>query len=304
MVESGPAAQPAKTKGSTLAKRLLFLALFCAVLAFAGTRLARDLDELDELPQLGPTLLAVAACALFYLFISAAWVRLSGPVIGPRGTRLHMAFLASQPYKYLPSSIFTFTARVRFARWAGLSWKRAAALSVLDGVLLAGSGAAIWVVGLWPWGTVGVALLAVGVFGGWTWIELVLDILWRRRGVTEPPRIDRVQLFQVSGLYSAGWIASGLAVSALAVGFGADVGLSEATNIVRINALAFAASILAVFAPAGLGVRETLLLSADLDAEVIVSWRIVTVGFDIIGGTVGALVLKRLWRSSQENQVS
>jgi len=275
-------------------RSVLFPLVFVAILAVAAKRFMGDLDDVEGSPD--PSLLAVAVvlCALFYAFVATAWVTLSStsPEDSLSNRRLYLAFLASQPFKYLPSSLFTFTARMRFAQHAGLTARRAAVVTLLDGLLLIGSGASLWVLGLWPYGTALVLVCGSLTVLLWGYVQRCLGWLGRRRGLEAVPHISRGVLAKVGTLYLLGWICAGLALVFLASSFGAKMNPTTVREIVGVNAGAFAASIVAVFAPAGLGVRETVLLNGNVAAEAILAWRVMTASFDILGGAVGALALR------------
>jgi len=88
----------------------------------------------------------------------------------------------------------------------------------------------------------------------------------------------------------AAWIAIGLSFVVLSLGLGLPVNLLEH---IAANALAFALSILAVFAPGGIGVREVVYSSFGINPAAIIYWRIMTFILDFALG-VAAIIKIRL----------
>jgi glycosyltransferase 2 family protein len=269
---------------------------FLAVLILVINRIRQDFKNADLTGEIRWIAAALVLYALFMALAAQAWVyvaRAWDDCNDRASNQLNFAFFASQPFKYLPTSVFTFAARVRFTTRSGLSTRRAAAAALLDAGLLVGSGTAVWLLGIWPYGTLAVSCGGVALLGTWPLSSRLWERLWDKRGVVSPPELSRGDLARLGALYGAGWLMSGLALAAVASAYGTSLDLTTIWYLIRVNAGTFAASILAVFAPAGLGVREALLLEADLAPAVVVVWRVITTAVDLGGGAVAMLLFSR-----------
>ena len=276
---------------------------FLAVIILVIRRLRQDFEAADLTGEMRWIGAALVPYSLFLCLAAAAWVcvaRSWDDRSDRASNQLVMAFFASQPFKYLPTSAFTFAARMRFTKRSGLSTRRAAAAAFLDAGLLVGSGTAVWLLGVWPYGTLAISCGVVGLWVIWPLSGRLWGRMWEKRGLLSPPVLKRGDLARLGALYIVGWLMSGLALAAVARAYGTSLDLTMIWYLVRVNAGTFAASILAVFAPGGLGVREALLLEADLAPAVVVVWRIITVAFDLVGGAIALLLFSR--RTQELNQ--
>jgi uncharacterized membrane protein YbhN (UPF0104 family) len=133
---------------------------------------------------------------------------------------------------------------------------------------------------------VGITVLIPGVFN-WL-LKLALRVLRRKplddEHLATPQTIGRGAL-----LYLANAVINGLSLFFIAKGVAPDLAYSNITFAIGAASLAGAASMLAVFAPSGLGVREgiqlvlfSLIMPKELALAVTVITRLWSVGIDIV----------------------
>ncbi len=82
------------------------------------------------------------------------------------------------------------------------------------------------------------------------------DKLLKRLGDEPIPRLPWRSTLGVLVFYGVTWLIGGLALRQMALAFGADVPLSAIAYLGGASALGAIVSVLVVFAPSGLGVRE------------------------------------------------
>lgn len=165
-------------------------------------------------------------------------------------------FFASQLAKYLPGGIWAVAAQTELSADSGVPRSRSAAASVLN---LALSLAAAAVLGPLAgarsgWPRVAAVGLALAVF-----VAVVLFALPRvvaRRSLSLSPG----RLARAGGLALTIWLAYGVHLGLLVHASGTDRPVAFGT-LVGTFALAWASGLVAVIAPAGIGVREVVLVS-------------------------------------------
>ncbi len=193
-------------------------------------------------------------------------------------SRTWFSFFAAQPYKYLPSSLFTFSFRAKYAHDMGMPVKASSKAQIIEYTNLIISALALGgIIFLFNHSRpLGITLLFVLAAAGAA--ALVL------RKTVRIPKLAALSTHREAGLLAlsaTGWTVAGLAFWASLVAVQAEVAVSEA---VALNSLAFAISILAVFAPGGLGVREALFAANGIATPAVVLWRLVTVAVDAVAG--------------------
>jgi hypothetical protein len=251
-----------------------------------------------------------AAFALLTLAMAAAWWWL----LAWRGPRppFRVAFAVwarSQVAKYLPGNVFHYVGRQLLARRAGLGQAAVAGAGVLElASVLAAAAAGIALDaaaaggrGALPRAALAgaAAVVAAGavVAGGWALRRLrVADDGAGRDRSHGPPRGAAgwlALLAPAAALHAAFLAGSGLLVAALArFGFGAEgPGWLAAAGAYP---LAWAAGVLALGAPAGLGVRDAVLalelapaLGAETAAAVALAFRLATVAGELLLAAAG-----------------
>lgn len=279
-------ASPVESRARINALSLLKLSLVLAPWAFIAY-LLRDLNEAVDAfrdasiaPIAGALVLMVAVLVL----MAAIWVRLVHHLARqqgePDGAVLLRSFARSWLARYLPGKLWVYGARVVHTDREMVPRRILASSLVVEITLILGS-ASVLGLGLWTWSAVslpagaailvaGSALLiatlprldrlfqvALGVSGR------VLPARWRSLGEDLERAADDPGLgLKASVLLTKGYLAmnlvGGLAFVLVVFSLG-DVSSSDLPLLVGAFCLSGVLGILAVFAPAGLGVREAAL---------------------------------------------
>ena len=287
-----------KRWGVRLGKALLTVVVTWLILRGAGFSLAEagDLDMSIVDPDLA--FLATSVAVLLAAFVLQAWLwsRILA-AFGEPGVPLHVAaslVMVANLGRYIPGKIFQLAGLAVLARRAGLSAVRAGAAAVAAQVvnLLAAAVLGAWVAYESPALPSGAAL-ATGVtvllglsgffcFGG---AGALLGWALRRSGHEGnlPTPGAPAFLAWLAG-YLLSWVVYGLAFYCLAMGLGLGVPLPVAATAF---ASAYLVGYVLLFAPAGIGVRESVL------AALLAPWA----------GPGGSLVLaglQRVWITAVE----
>lgn len=301
----------ARVWGSVLAKLLLTVAVTWLILRMAGI----GPDEIGTIdwsrvnPHPLPLVLSVALLAATLPITAALWCRVLDE-FGEPGVRLADAaaiLLVANLGRYLPGKIMQLAGVGILARQKGLSATKATAAAIANQILNM-VGAALcggWVIAT-RMGTMGTTSILVGLlavlaaaaflyFGG---AGALLGWLLRRTGSADDlPRPSGRGLALLLPGYLFNWALHGLAFACLAWGVGMETGLVVATTAF---AAAYFAGYIALFAPAGIGVRESGLAGllapvVGVEAGVVLAalQRIWITGVELVGAVVGVLVLRR-----------
>ena len=232
---------------------------------------------LDELATLGPgawipasPLLAIAASALLavgYFFSAALWGRIVVDLGGPRlpawdAVRL---FMIANLGRYVPGKVWQIAGLAALARARGVAPVTATGAAILgQGVALA----AATLVGLGALLGGNAAMRTLGVAGGLVVVTglvlmslpMVFDPvarLWFRMARQEPPEgLANVHGLRWMALYVANWALYAFAFWLLVASFGYEVSMLP---VASAFAAAYVVGYIAIFAPAGIGVREASL---------------------------------------------
>ncbi|MEJ2204830.1 MAG: lysylphosphatidylglycerol synthase domain-containing protein [Gemmatimonadota bacterium] len=259
-----------------LSLRLAQLALTVLVTWFLVNRVGLGLEDLRTLEPAAwtpdrPLLLGVSCLSLFagYYLSAALWARI---VVGLGGPRLPVfeavrLFMIANLGRYVPGKVWQIAGLAVLARGRGVSPATATGAAVLgQGVALVAAS----VVGVWAlldgpeplrsWG-LGVALLLAGALAVGAlppvfrrFVALGFKLVRR-----EPPRALASRI--VMGwlvLYVVNWALYAASFSLLVTSFG-HPGLTPA--VASSFAAAYVLGYLAVFAPAGIGIREAFLVT-------------------------------------------
>lgn len=268
--------------------KILNLGLTLGVIYFVF-RYAKELLEQEEVLELNidisSLLIAALLFLLFYAILSVHWVASCRLVKGNTPKRQFLAFFASQPYKYLPSSLFTLSYRAKYARRLGLPIKTSSIAQAIENSSIIVSGffvAALLYLFITSQLAAVVAVLALSAL--YISTPAIINL---RIGRLKPALIKKELLYTFS-LASIAWLVAG--VSFMMAGRAAGIDLTPIISVVA-NSLAYAAGILTVFAPGGIGVREVVLALFNVAAPAIIVWRIITFVLDILTGLVSVLIL-------------
>ena len=298
-----PELDPLAPAGPSLRERVaqlgfLFLTLAARIspVAHQWARVRAGFAELGPLPlvaALVPALGSVAAMMLAWRGLLAA---LGSPLALRSAARV---FFVSQLGKYLPGSVWPVVAQMQLGRAHRIPRARSAAAAALAMLVslatalvlaattlpVAGGGGAGY---LWAFAVV--PLLLAGLHPRVA--NPVLRTLFRitRRPPIEP--LSGAAFGRTAGRNLAGWVMAGLHIWILAVALGAPV---LRTLLLAIGGYAFAWSVgfIIVFAPAGAGVRELILVAAlqpVLDpgkaTVVALASRLVTIVADLVAAAL------------------
>ncbi len=272
----GPVEEAAPSLPMRAGRLVLQLLLTAMVTWFIFRALGMSLQELRAVDYSdwelrgGPLILATLVLVAAYLYSAGLWgvmVReLGGPGIGILASQ--RIFFTANLGRYVPGKVWQIAGLAYLARRRGVRAGTATAAAVLgQGFSLAGA-----------------TLVGLGVFlesgrnpggeGGWLVLFLVILVgamilptthkgllrLWFRLGRRDAPggfRPDEAFGVRWMGLYAVAWILQGLAFWLLARGLGLEItALAGAPTYPAAYVLGY----LAVFAPAGVGVREVTLL--------------------------------------------
>jgi glycosyltransferase 2 family protein len=250
-------------------------------------------------------LLAVGGTVLVQLVWSAL---LHGLGAHPGRRDAASVFFVSQLGKYVPGSVWPVVAQMQF----GLRWGVPRAVMFAANVLLLGmvtaSGIAVGAV-LLPWSSAdGLAhywwllLLLVPLLAGLhpRTVPFFLDLALRRLG-REPlgVRMPGRSLATSASWALAGWLVLGLHVAVLVGAFG-GLGPRELAASIGGMGLAWAAGIAFIPAPAGAGVRDTILvltlspiIGSSEALTVALASRLLLLLADVLLAAVGALAQRR-----------
>ena len=301
----------ARAWGSALAKLLLTVAATWLILRIAGI-VPSEIGAIDWSrvnPHPLPLALSVALLAATLPITAALWCRVLDE-FGEPGVSLADAaaiLLVANLGRYLPGKIMQLAGVGILARRRGLSATKATAAAIANQILNM-VGAALcggWVIAT-RMGTMGTTSILVGLlavlaaaaflyFGG---AGALLGWLLRRTGSADNlPRPSGCRLALLLPGYLFNWVLHGLAFACLVWGIGMETGLVVATTAF---AAAYFAGYIALFAPAGIGVRESGLAGllapvVGVEAGVVLAalQRIWITGVELVGAAVGVLVLRR-----------
>lgn len=272
---------------------VLQVGLYVAVIWFVSQRfqeLYQSIDfstVIDKWPLL---VLSIGCFLLFYGVLSIHWKEICDKYTKYPQNHQWLSFFASQPYKYLPSSVFTFSSRAVYAKKLGLPIKQSSAVQLIENldILLSGLCVALLFLGF-------KASLTAGIITSGLFLVVLCAVTYvpslkvPKTAINISGR-EWVRLFSLPVL---GWFAAGAAFYFLVMATGAQI---DFVTAVSANAIAVSLGILAIFAPGGIGVRELVYDKFNVSNAGIILWRLLTLVIDIV---VGALAIYRLNRLSK-----
>jgi hypothetical protein len=230
---------------------------------------AFDLSDLE--PGWGFLTLSVLVLLASYLYAASLW-GLMVREIGIRGVGLLSAlkvFFTANLGRYLPGKLWQIAGLAFLARGEGVSPGTATGAAILgQGFALAGAtllGAGVLLeggAGGGLWGGWGAPILLVVLLAATSPVLLkrLLPLWFRLARQGEPGGFRPDSAFGVRwmGLYALSWLGQGVAFFLLARGLGFEITLLEG---VPSYAAAYVVGYLALFAPAGVGVREGMIVA-------------------------------------------
>lgn len=229
---------------------------------------------------------SILAFCIFYLLLSIAWVKVFALYTSETRLTLVSSFFASQLFKYLPTSIFSFSSRVGFSKGLGFSAKDGIRAVFLENAFIVTSSVMIfllfgkqYLLSFLLLASIGLAFVIYKKYN-----ERLLTIRYLAAFLPRKD-ISLREYLTLWLLYLGAWLSAGIALLFLATAMGFQN--LDSVNYIAFQALSYTLSILAVFSPGGIGVREFVLLMSTVPEKVILYWRLLTFGLDIILGTIG-----------------
>lgn len=222
-----------------------------------------------------------------YIFLAWHWLVVCRLVDSKTNSKQWLAFFASQPYKYLPTSIFTFSSRANFAYKFGMSLKHSSEAQVIENINLIGSalviGGILLLISTYFWLGLAAVLLAI----------LFCIAVWYKRSIKVPIlqlTIDLRDWLKTLSVVSLGWLIIGLGFFVIVSGL---EGRSVPFLAIAASNLATGLGILAFFAPGGIGIRELVFHYLSFASGTILIWRLTTFTVDIVVGTWAGWIISR-----------
>ena len=294
-----------------LVKLVLTVGVTWLILRGAGIRLAEvgTVDWAIVRPDIPYLVLSVALLLVTFAIAAAMWSR-NLVELGER--RVGVAegaaiLLIANLGRYVPGKILALAGVAVLARRRGMSGVRATGAAVTAQMvnLLGAAAVGGWVV-VWSAGFSEVWKVAAGVaivagltgflyFGG---AGALLRWVLRRSGHTgDLPDPSGRGLLRLLPGYMLNWLVHGAAFACLSRGLGLDIGFGVGTTAF---AAAYFAGYVAVFAPAGIGIRESSLAGLltpvlGLEASLVLAalQRVWITAAELLGAAAGALVLRQ-----------
>jgi uncharacterized membrane protein YbhN (UPF0104 family) len=284
-----------------------------AIIVFIGVFFYRNLPEAIQYLQEVPfgLVIASAVCIIIakLLIVLLALLSVNTGEWRPSFLSMFTIFTVSQLGKYIPGSIWHFAARINAYKDNALSNKKTAQAMIIENLWLVTGAAAFGVVFLSLNHTVmdGATLLPVE-FPEWLWslLPYLVLIFWiaglflldkryptSSKGIT----ISRVLLLLL--IQSGIWLSLGISYYLLFL----NAGTNDLFLILGGYALSWIAGYLVIFAPGGIGVRETvqvfLFSTISTPQQVVIislMHRMVYTIVEVLLGLVGYLLTKRVAR--------
>ncbi len=269
----------------------LQLALTIILIAFIVFKAGDFFERVDWQVIANNWLAVLIAGAIFvcgYIVLSWHWLAVCRIIDPKSSSKQRLAFFASQPYKYLPTSVFTFSSRATFASKLGMGIKQSSEAQVIENINLIGSalltGGLLLLVSSDP--LLGLVALVT--------VSFALGLVWYKGSIKIPiikSRLDLHKWVKSFGIVTAGWLTIGLGFFVMTVGI---EGRFEPVLAIAASNLATGLGILAVFAPGGIGIRELVFHYLSFASGTILIWRLTTFTVDIfIGAWAGWAIARR-----------
>lgn len=239
-----------------------------------------------------------AAAGLFvvgYIFLARHWLLMCRLVDKNTSSKQWLAYFASQPYKYLPTSLFTFSSRATFAAKFGMSLKKSTEAQLIENVNLIGTALGI---GITLLVLINSFLLGLGLVAAQAILCL---LLWKQKSLTIPKvniTLDLRKWIISLSVVTAGWVIIGLGFLLMVMSL---ENRFEPVLAIAANNLATGLGITAIFAPGGIGVRELVFSYLGFASGTILIWRLTTFTVDIVVGIWAAWAISR---SQQKSSLS
>lgn len=295
----------------TPVKLVLTVGVTWLILRGAGVRLS-EVGTVDwRLVRLNVPYLVLSVALVFVTFAvtAALWSR-NLVEFGERRVGVvegAAVLLIANLGRYVPGKILALAGVAVMARRRGISGVRATAAAVtaqmvnLLAAAAVGGWVAVWSAGLSEAWQVGVGVGMVAALGGFLYFggagALLRWVLRRSGHAGDLPDPSGLALLLLLPGYILNWLVFGAAFVCLGRGLGMELGFGIG---ITAFAAAYFAGYLMVFAPAGLGVRESSLIGLltpilGAEASVILSalQRVWITAIELVAASAGAFVLRK-----------
>ncbi len=219
---------------------------------------------------------------IFYLFFSVHWSFALSIVENRKIDRKQiLAFFASQPYKYLPTSAFSVSSRSLYSVKLGahkISTTAGAQLSEYGSLFASGLLIMVLTRIKLPMFILVPTVLLIFLSLSYVAIYLYRDL-----------RKSTKYLVLIS-ISLVSWIIGGLSFFFVLHGVNLHTSFEDA---VYLNDATFLASIAAVLVPAGIGIREAILFSQNIGFSGVLVWRIISVVVDVMSGAFAIVKINK-----------
>jgi len=269
-----------KKRGVLLYVQVLLIAasIFLATLSLHSSRKSFSLSSIN----LGLLILGVIFYVIFYIIMSIHW-SLVLSIVERQNLKLTqtLAFFASQPYKYLPTSAFSISSRSIYSKKVGarnIASTAKAQLVEYASIFLSG----LLVVALVKSNLSASITITLTII---IFISLLTTGLYSYK-ITNPLYKYISLLF----IIFCAWAVSGFSLFLIMHATGYFVSYSHA---VYLNTATLIASLAAVLVPAGIGIREAILFGQNIGFSGVLVWRSVSVFVDVVTGALAILKINR-----------
>jgi hypothetical protein len=236
-----------------------------------------------------PIVIASILFASGYTMLAQHWLLVAREIVPKIPSHQRLAFFASQPYKYLPTSLFTLSFRAKYAKKLGMNVADSSKAQLIENINMVGTALALGgVILLFFWDkAIGVIVMAI--------LGFLAAILWKNHHITIHVFTTGVHLHMRCWLKAVGWcflawtvIGCGLYV--LAASLEPNVTILKG---VAASSIATASGMMVIFAPGGIGVREAVFSWFGFVASTIIVWRCITFVVDIVMGVISIAMIAR-----------
>jgi uncharacterized membrane protein YbhN (UPF0104 family) len=224
-----------------------------------------------------------------YSMLAQHWLLVAREIVPKITSSQRLAFFASQPYKYLPTSLFTLSFRAKYSKKLGMGLKDSSKAQIIENINMVGTAlmlAGVLLLFFWNSFLGVIAIASLGFFAA---------ILWKNHHITIHIFKTGIKFHMRCWLKAVGWCL--MAWSVVGCGFYVlAASLEPNVNIfksIAASSLAIGSGMLVIIAPGGIGVREAVFASFGFIASTIIIWRCITFIVDIIIGFLSIYAIER-----------
>lgn len=294
-------------------KRLWLIAFVLIALVLIGRYIYQERGSIDDLLQANPAMLGVGVVAwLAYLITTVlTWRRLLGSICGRLldAWTCFVQIVMVNLGKYVPGKVWGFVARGSVLTRQDIAKSHIVDASIAEqfyllftAAIVVVGGFAIVVGGWMAW--LAVALLLPIIATSHLWLSLGFSLwrkLFKRARPSGETKLGASTSIEISLRYVAVWVFLGLSFGAIAIAVtGVEITPTSLTWFVIANTVGYVAGFVAIFAPGGIGVRESVgagVLTSTMSLEqaliAVIVFRLFIVATELVmGALIGPGVLR------------